>query len=123
MLILILSLKYLIDINYVNKSESLMSFQETLVSKKQKKHKKILKMQKNPNNLKKKTKIATSASLSQQLWNWNLSQEYFKVKTVNSSTFSFFLIAIHMNANSLRAWSNEHDISMKNYEKKKKKRQ
>jgi hypothetical protein len=44
-----------------------MSFQETLVSKKQKKHKKILKMQKNPNNLKKKTKIATSASLSQQL--------------------------------------------------------
>jgi hypothetical protein len=39
MLILILSLKYPIDINYVNKSESLMSFQEMLVSKKQKKKK------------------------------------------------------------------------------------
>jgi hypothetical protein len=40
MLILILSLKYLIGINYVYKSESLMSFQETLVSKSKKKKKK-----------------------------------------------------------------------------------
>ncbi len=43
-------------INYINKSESLMSFQETLVSKKQKNKKKNTQ----------KTKIATSASLSQQ---------------------------------------------------------
>ena len=57
MLILILSLKYLIGINYVNKSESLMSFQEMLVSKKQKKQKNTQNAQKP--KLAKKTKIAT----------------------------------------------------------------
>jgi len=40
----------------------LMSFQETLVSKKQKKTKKILKMHKNQ-NLQKKQRLPTSASL------------------------------------------------------------
>jgi hypothetical protein len=40
-----------------------MSFQETLVSKKQKKTKKILKMHKNQNLQKKKQRLPTSASL------------------------------------------------------------
>ncbi len=68
--------------------------------------------------MQKKQRLPPSASLSKQQQNEikNLSQEYFKVKNCKIPQFSFFLIAIHMNANSLQAWSNEHDISMENYE-------
>ena len=97
----------------------LMSFQETLVSKKQKKTKKILKMHKNQ-NLQKKQRLLPSASLSlsqQQNEIKIYHKNILKWKTVKFLNFSFFLIAIHSNATSLRAWSNEKDISMKNYEK------
>jgi len=74
-----------------------MSFQETLVSKKQKKkQKKILKMHKNQ-NLQKKTKIANFSifnSYHNNKTRLKLSQEYFKVKNCKIPQFSFFLIAI-----------------------------
>jgi hypothetical protein len=50
-----------------------MSFQETLVSKKQKKTKKILKMHKKPKFAKKKQRLPPSASLS-------LSQQQNEIK-------------------------------------------
>ena len=87
----------------------LMSFQETLVSKKQKKTKKILKMHKNQ-NLQKKQRLLPSASLSlsqQQNEIKIYHKNILKWKTVKFLNFSFFLIAIHSNATSLRAWSNE----------------
>ena len=70
--------------------------------------------------LQKKQRLLPSASLiaiTTTKRDLKLSQEYFKVKNCKIPQFSFFLIAIHINATSLRAWSNEHDISMKNYEK------
>ena len=95
-----------------------MSFQETLVSKKQKKTKKYSKCT-NKTKLQKKQRLQPSASLiaiTTTKRDLKLSQEYFKVKNCKIPQFSFFLIAIHINATSLRKWSNEHDISMKNYE-------
>jgi hypothetical protein len=73
-----------------------MSFQETLVSKKQKKTKKILKMYKKP-KLQKKQRLLPSASLiaiTTTKRDLKLSQEYFKVKNCKIPQFSFFLIAI-----------------------------
>ncbi len=90
MLTLILSLKYLIDIKYVYKSESLMSFQETLVSKKQKKQKKIFKMYTKPKTCKKNKDCHFSIFITTTTkQNLNLSQEYFKVKNCKFLKFPF----------------------------------
>ena len=96
----------------------LMSFQETLVSKKQKKTKKILKMHKNQ-NLQKKQRLLPSASLSlsqQQNEIKIYHKNILKWKTVKFLNFPFSWLQFNSNATSLRKWSNEHDISMKNYE-------
>jgi len=96
----------------------LMSFQETLVSKKQKKQKKILKMHKNQ-NLQKKQRLLPSASLSlsqQQNEIKIYHKNILKWKTVKFLNFPFSWLQFTLNATSLRKWSNEHDISMKNYE-------
>ena len=96
----------------------LMSFQETLVSKKQKKTKKILKMHKNQ-NLQKKQRLLPSASLSlsqQQNEIKIYHKNILKWKTVKFLNFPFSWLQFTLNATSLRKWSNEHDISMKNYE-------
>jgi len=96
----------------------LMSFQETLVSKKQKKTKKILKMHKNQ-NLQKKQRLLPSASLSlsqQQNEIKIYHKNILKWKTVKFLNFPFSWLQFNLNATSLRKWSNEHDISMKNYE-------
>ena len=96
----------------------LMSFQETLVSKKQKKPKKILKMHKNQ-NLQKKQRLLPSASLSlsqQQNEIKIYHKNILKWKTVKFLNFPFSWLQFNSNATSLRKWSNEHDISMKNYE-------
>ena len=74
-----------------------MSFQETLVSKKQKQTKKNTQnVQKKP-NLQKKQRLPTSASLiaiTTTKRDLKLSQEYFQVKNCKIPQFSFFLIAI-----------------------------
>ena len=96
----------------------LMSFQETLVSKKQKKTKKILKTHKNQ-NLQKKQRLPPSASLSlsqQQNEIKIYHKNILKWKTVKFLNFPFSWLQFTLNATSLRKWSNEHDISMKNYE-------
>ena len=82
-----------------------MSFQETLVSKKQKKTKKNTQNVQKPKLQKKKQRLLPSASLiaiTTTKRDLKLSQEYFKVKNCKIPQFSFFLIAIHFNATSLR---------------------
>ena len=96
----------------------LMSFQETLVSKKQKKTKKNTQNAQKPKSQKKQRLLpSASLSLSQQQNEIKIyHKNILKWKNCKVPQFSFFLIAIHINATSLRKWSNEHDISMKNYE-------
>ena len=75
-----------------------MSFQETLVSKKQKKQKKYSKCTKTK-IAKKKQRLQLFASLiaiTTTKRDLKLSQEYFKVKNCKIPQFSFFLIAIHI---------------------------
>ena len=96
----------------------LMSFQETLVSKKQKKPKKYSKCTKTK-NLQKKQRLPPSASLSlsqQQNEIKIYHKNILKWKTVKFLNFPFSWLQFTLNATSLRKWSNEHDISMKNYE-------
>ena len=98
----------------------LMSFQETLVSKKQKKTKKYSKCTKT--KICKKTKKqrlppSASLSLSQQQNEIKIyHKNILKWKTVKFLNFPFSWLQFTLNATSLRKWSNEHDISMKNYE-------
>ena len=96
----------------------LMSFQETLVSKKQKKQKNTQNAQK-PKFAKKKQRLLPSASLSlsqQQNEIKIYHKNILKWKTVKFLNFPFSWLQFTLNATSLRKWSNEHDISMKNYE-------
>ena len=96
----------------------LMSFQETLVSKKQKKTKKNTQNAQKP-NLQKKQRLLPSASLSlsqQQNEIKIYHKNILKWKTVKFLNFPFSWLQFNSNATSLRKWSNEHDISMKNYE-------
>ena len=76
-----------------------MSFQETLVSKKQKKKQKKNTQKAQKPKFAKKTKIATFSifiTVKTTKRDLNLSQEYFKVKNCKILQFSFFLIAIHI---------------------------
>ena len=97
----------------------LMSFQETLVSKKQKKNKKKYSKCTKPKICKKKQRLPPSASLSlsqQQNEIKIYHKNILKWKTVKFLNFPFSWLQFNSNATSLRKWSNEHDISMKNYE-------
>jgi len=96
-----------------------MSFQETLVSKKQKKTKKNTQNAQNQNLQKKKKRSLPLASLplSQQQNEIKIyHKNILKWKTVKFLNFPFSWLQFTLNATSLRKWSNEHDISMKNYE-------
>jgi hypothetical protein len=69
--------------------------------------------------LQKKQRLPPSASLSlsqQQNEIKIYHKNILKWKTVKFLNFPFSWLQFTLNATSLRKWSNEHDISMKNYE-------